>query len=79
MIVKVLGTGCKKCQNLETKVKEVIAKNDVKAEVEKVQEIADIMKYNVMMTPALVINEKVVSTGVIPKDDEILTWLKEGK
>ena len=77
MVVKILGTGCKKCKNLEAKVKEVITSNSIDAEVIKVDEIQDIMKYEVMMTPALVINEKVVSYGIIPKDEEILGWLKE--
>lgn len=75
MIVKVLGSGCKKCNILEERVKEVIKNNDITAEVIKVQELNEIMKYGVMMTPALVVDENVVSFGVIPKDEEILNWL----
>lgn len=74
--VKVLGTGCKKCQTLEQKVKEVAAQNNIEAEFTKVTEIADIMKYGVMMTPGLVINEVVKSYGIIPKDEQIINWLK---
>lgn len=76
MVVKILGTGCKRCKNLEEKVREVITKNSIDAEVVKVQEIEDIMKYGIMMTPGLVVDEKVVSYGSIPGDDEILGWLK---
>lgn len=77
VIVKVLGTGCKKCITLEQKVREVINKNKIEATVEKVSEIEDIMKYRIMMTPGLVINEKIKSTGIIPKDEQILSWLNE--
>ncbi|MCK9282414.1 MAG: thioredoxin family protein [Melioribacteraceae bacterium] len=76
--VKVLGTGCKKCQTLEATVKEIIANNKMEATLEKVEDISAIVSYGVMTTPALVINEKVVSAGSLPKEDQILTWLKEG-
>lgn len=74
--VKILGAGCKKCQTLEQKVKDVIASNNIEATVEKVTDINDMMSYGIMMTPGLVVNEKVVSTGIIPKDEQILNWLK---
>ena len=74
--VKILGTGCKKCQNLENKVRELVSSNNVDAVVEKVTDINEMMNYGIMMTPGLVINEKVVSAGVIPKDDQIIKWLK---
>lgn len=79
MIVKILGTGCKKCNTLEEKVKSVAEKNNINADFEKVSEIEDIMKYGIMMTPGLVVNEKVKSYGIIPKDDDILNWLKEAQ
>jgi small redox-active disulfide protein 2 len=78
MNVKILGSGCKKCMTLEQKVRDVVAKNNIDATVEKITEIQDIISYKIMMTPGLVINEKVKSTGIIPKDEQILTWLKEG-
>jgi len=74
--VKILGTGCKKCQNLENKVRELVSTNNIDAVVEKVTDINEMMNYGIMMTPGLVINEKVVSAGVIPKDDQIMKWLK---
>ena len=75
--VKVLGTGCKKCQNLENKVRELVVSNNIDATVEKVTDIQEMVNYGIMMTPGLIINEKVKSFGIIPKDDQILNWLKE--
>jgi small redox-active disulfide protein 2 len=75
--VKVLGTGCKKCQNLENKVRELVASNNIDATVEKVTDIQEMVNYGIMMTPGLIINEKVKSFGIIPKDDQIINWLKE--
>jgi small redox-active disulfide protein 2 len=74
--VKILGTGCKKCQTLEQKVKDLVSQNNIDAAVEKVTDINEMMSYGIMMTPGLVVNEKVMSTGIIPKDEQILNWLK---
>jgi small redox-active disulfide protein 2 len=76
--VKVLGPGCSKCRTLEAKVKDVVSKNNIDASISKVEDINEMMSYGIMMTPALVINEKVKSYGIIPKEEQILTWLKEG-
>ncbi|HPN37400.1 MAG TPA: thioredoxin family protein [Melioribacteraceae bacterium] len=76
--VKILGTGCKKCTNLEQIVRDMVKDNNIDAEVEKVTDFTEIMKYGILATPGLVINEKVVSFGVIPSKDKILTWLNEG-
>ncbi len=73
--VKILGTGCKKCQMLEAKVKELVNSNDIEAVVEKVTDLQEIVGYGIMMTPGLVINEKIKSYGIIPKDDQIISWL----
>ena len=75
--VKVLGTGCKKCQNLENKVRELVASNNIDATVEKVTDIQEMVNYGIMMTPGLIINEKVKSFRIIPKDDQLISWLKE--
>jgi small redox-active disulfide protein 2 len=77
MVIKILGSGCSKCVNLENKVKEIVKNNNIDATVEKVSELQDIMKYGIMSTPGLVINEKVISYGTVPKDSQILEWLKE--
>jgi small redox-active disulfide protein 2 len=76
MVVKILGSGCAKCNKLEERVKDVAAKNGIAADFLKVTDIKDIMQYKIMMTPALVIDEKVKSYGIIPGDDQILQWLK---
>lgn len=75
--VKVLGTGCKKCQTLEAKVRDLVAINQIDATVEKVTDIQEMVRYGIMMTPGLIINEKVKSFGIIPKDDQLISWLKE--
>lgn len=63
MNIKILGTGCKKCQELEKNTRMAVEELQLVAQVEKVEDIKEIMKYKVMSTPALVIDEKVVSTG----------------
>lgn len=76
MNIKILGSGCKNCAVLESHVKEALGELDLCAEVEKVTDIIEITKYNVMKTPALVIDEKVVSFGKINSVNEIKTFLK---
>jgi small redox-active disulfide protein 2 len=75
--IKVLGPGCKKFQNLENKVRELVIANNIDANVEKVTDIQEMVRYGIMMTPGLIVNEKVKSFGIIPKDDQIINWLKE--
>jgi small redox-active disulfide protein 2 len=77
MNIKILGTGCAKCQALENKVRNIIEKEAINAEITKVTDLKKIMSYGVMMTPGLVINEKVVSFGNIPSESQILSWIKE--
>lgn len=74
--VKILGTGCKKCLTLEARVRELVIQNGLDAEVEKVTDINKMIDYGIMMTPGLVVNDKVVSAGIIPKDDQIISWIK---
>lgn len=75
LTIKVLGSGCANCKKLEAVTRQVIEQLGVQAEVIKVTEYPDIMAYNVMSTPGLVINEKVVSSGRIPSAAEITTFL----
>lgn len=75
--VKVLGMGCPKCNMLEDKVKQVAESNDIPIMLEKIKDLPTIQKYGIMITPALVIEEKVRAYGRIPKDEEILKWLTE--
>ena len=71
MEIKILGTGCPKCRSLEKLTREVVEQNGIDATVTKVEDIYQIMKYGVMTTPALVVNEKVEIKGRIPSADEI--------
>ncbi len=75
LTIKVLGSGCANCKKLETVTRQVIEQMGAQAEVIKVTEYSDIMAYNIMSTPALVINEKVVSFGRIPSPAEITTFI----
>jgi small redox-active disulfide protein 2 len=71
MIIKVLGPGCTNCKNLERVTREAIAELGIDATIEKVEDYALIMGYGVMSTPALVIDEKVVVSGRVPKTSEV--------
>jgi small redox-active disulfide protein 2 len=75
MEIKILGTGCPKCKNLEEITRKVVNDNGIDATITKVEDIIEIMKYNILTTPALVVNEKVVSKGRIPSVDEIKQFL----
>jgi small redox-active disulfide protein 2 len=71
MKIKILGPGCPKCKTLEKMTREVVEKEGISAEVDKVEDIMAIMNYGVMSTPALVVNEKVEIKGRIPSYEEI--------
>lgn len=72
----ILGTGCPKCKKLYEATQQAIKDLGIEAEVTKVEDITEIMKYNVMMTPALVIDGQVKVTGRIPKPDELKTLIR---
>ena len=71
MIIEVLGTGCAKCKALEKATREVVAQNNIDATITKVEDIVEIMKFNIMTTPALVVDGKVVVKGRVPSNDEL--------
>ncbi len=75
MVIKVLGTGCAKCHELEENTRKAVEELGLDASIEKVSEIKDIMKYGVMRTPALVVDEKVKVMGRVPSPDEIKKYL----
>lgn len=75
-VIKILGTGCPKCQSMTGVVKEVISENNIDATIEKVEDIMEIMKYNVMSTPALVIDDVITVKGRVPSKNEVLEFLK---
>lgn len=66
MEIKILGTGCPKCKTLEKVTREAVAETGIEATIEKVEDIVKIMGYNIMHTPCLVINGKVVLSGQVP-------------
>lgn len=71
MEIKILGTGCPKCKTLEKMTRDVVDQNGFTANVTKVEDIVEIMKYGILATPALVVNEKVEIKGRVPSADEI--------
>ena len=71
MNIQILGTGCPKCKSLEKITREVVEQNGLSAEISKVEDIMEIMKFNVISTPALVVNGKVEIKGRIPSAGEI--------
>lgn len=75
LTIKVLGSGCANCKRVEQITRKVVTDMGVQAEVIKVTDYTDIMAYNILSTPGLVINEKLVSTGRIPTPAEVTTWL----
>ena len=73
--VKVLGPGCANCQRVEKVAKEAVANLGLEATVEKVTAMDEIMQYAILSTPGLVVNEKVVCSGRVPKLPEVTAWL----
>jgi small redox-active disulfide protein 2 len=71
MIIKVLGTGCSNCKNLEKATQNAVAELGISANIEKVEDIQKIMSYGIMRTPALVIDEKVALYGRVPSVNEL--------
>ena len=76
MIIKILGTGCPNCKRLEANAKKAVEHLEVDAAIEKVEDIPSIMKYGVMSTPALVIDEVVQFMGRVASSDEIAGLIK---
>jgi small redox-active disulfide protein 2 len=75
--VKVLGSGCTNCKRLEATVRKVVESRHLDAEIEKVTDYAEIMKFPILSTPGLVVNNTLVSAGRIPSESEIVHWLGE--
>ena len=73
--IKILGSGCQNCQNLAAMAAKAVNSLSIEANIEKVTEHSEIMKYKILATPGLVINEKVVSAGRVPSEAEITTFL----
>jgi small redox-active disulfide protein 2 len=76
MKIRILGTGCPKCKQLEANARKAVEELKIKAEIEKVTDVGEIVDYGVMSTPALVIDGEVKASGRIPTVEEIKKWLK---
>jgi len=75
-VVKVLGTGCPKCNQLLAQTEAAVAQLGIECEIEKVTDLLEITSYGVMMTPALLIDGEIKSYGLVPSLDELKTMLK---
>lgn len=74
--IKILGSGCANCKRLEQIARKVVDDTKIDAEFEKVTDMNEIMKWPILSTPALVINDQVASSGRIPSESEIVGWLQ---
>ncbi len=76
--VKILGSGCANCKRLEGNVRALAERRGLQLEIEKVTDYVEIMKWQILSTPGLVINDRLVSAGKIPSDQGLLQWLQPG-
>jgi small redox-active disulfide protein 2 len=74
--IKILGTGCPKCKQMEAIVNQVVTQLGIDATVEKVEDIQKIMEYNVLTTPVLVIDEQIKVKGRVPMPEEVKSFLQ---
>jgi small redox-active disulfide protein 2 len=77
MTIKILGSGCSRCEKLFKKVNKVIHENNITAEVIKTDDVREFAKYGIMMTPALIINEKLKCSINVPNENQILKYITE--
>jgi len=75
LTVKILGSGCANCKKLEAVAREAASSAGLEAEFIKVTDMQAIMAYDLLSTPGLVINDKLVSSGRIPKQEEVRQWM----
>jgi small redox-active disulfide protein 2 len=76
--IKVLGSGCARCKELERMCYNVAAENNIDADIQKISDLKEIMSYGIMQTPGLVINGKVKLSGKLPAATSLLHWMQEG-
>lgn len=77
LTIKILGSGCENCKRLAWLAERAVEHLGIEAQVVKVTDYAEMMQYNIMSTPGLVINEKLVSAGKLPSEAQITTWLTD--
>jgi small redox-active disulfide protein 2 len=78
MNVKILGPGCSRCHQLDQLVRDVVSELAINASVEEVKDMKKIMSYSIVMTPGLVINEELVSSGKVPSKAEVTQLIING-
>ncbi len=76
LTIKVLGPGCANCERLEVLVRKVVAERRLDAQIEKVTDYAQMMRWSIMATPGLVVDDTLVASGRIPSEAEIAAWLQ---
>ncbi len=76
LTVKILSSSCSKCEALEQRVRHIVIRHHLPVQVEKVTDLREMMKYGIMMTPGLVVDGVVKSVGMVPKDEQLLEWMK---
>lgn len=77
MKIEILGTGCSKCNKTKEVIEKVLRSTGVKAEVIKVEDIETILKYGIMITPAVVVDGDVKIVGKVPDEKEVRKWITE--
>lgn len=77
MEIKVLGPGCPKCKTLEKTVKEVLSETGINAEVKKITDFKEIASHGIMLTPGLIINGKIKSTGRVLNKNEVKKFIEQ--
>lgn len=75
--IKVVGSGCPNCQKLEEMCKEVVEENEIEAQIEKETDFKKFAELGIFMTPGLLINNKVVSSGKLPVKSTLENWIKK--
>ena len=76
LTIKVLGPGCCRCNDLEKLCMNILAENDIDADLQKITDMKEIASLGIMSTPALIINDKVMVTGKLPTKSTFLHWIK---
>jgi len=77
MEIKVLGPGCPKCEMVEERLKSVLAELGIAADVEKISDIKTMISCGILATPGLIINGRIVSSGRVPRVEDIKLWIRE--
>ncbi len=77
LVVKILGPGCPSCDRLEQTVMAVLAELDLPADIEHIRDLKEILALGIFGTPALMINNELKATGLVPSRDRLKTWLQE--